>query len=202
MESKSPRSHQEELAPWRSPLQRALHRNRSLAYARYLQLATVRPDGRPANRTVVFRGFLEGSDCLTFITDARSPKVEQIAADPRAEVCWYFPKTREQFRLSGLLMVIDEDYPDPQLQASRQRLWQDISEATREQFCWPQPGRERTETAFKTEVPDPIAPLANFCLLLLDPETVDRLELRGSPQNRWIYNMSADRSWSVREVNP
>jgi hypothetical protein len=40
---------------WRALLQRSLDKNRSLAYARYLQLATVRPDGRPANRTVVFR---------------------------------------------------------------------------------------------------------------------------------------------------
>jgi pyridoxamine 5'-phosphate oxidase len=45
------------LAPWRSALARALHRNRALVYARYFQLATVRADGRPANRTVVFRGF-------------------------------------------------------------------------------------------------------------------------------------------------
>jgi hypothetical protein len=40
---------------WRTMLQRSLGKNRSLAYARYVQLATVRPDGRPANRTVVFR---------------------------------------------------------------------------------------------------------------------------------------------------
>jgi pyridoxamine 5'-phosphate oxidase len=45
------------LAPWRSPLSRALYRNRNLPYCRYLQLATVRPNGQPANRTVVFRGF-------------------------------------------------------------------------------------------------------------------------------------------------
>ena len=36
-----------------------------------LQVATVTPSGRPANRTVVFRGFLAGTDALTFVTDAR-----------------------------------------------------------------------------------------------------------------------------------
>jgi hypothetical protein len=55
------------LAPWREPLARALHRNRSLAYSRYLQLATVRNNGRPANRTVVFRGFLENTNQLKMI---------------------------------------------------------------------------------------------------------------------------------------
>lgn len=43
-------------APWRSLLDRALDLNSSLASARYLQLATVRADNRPANRTLVFRG--------------------------------------------------------------------------------------------------------------------------------------------------
>lgn len=42
-------------ASWKARLQGALAKNRSLANARYVQLATVRPDGRPANRTVVFR---------------------------------------------------------------------------------------------------------------------------------------------------
>ena len=52
-------------------LQRALKKNSNCRHSRYLQLATVRPDGRPANRTVVYRGFLAESDVLTFVTDAR-----------------------------------------------------------------------------------------------------------------------------------
>jgi pyridoxamine 5'-phosphate oxidase len=109
------------MAPWRSPLSRALHLNRSLVYARYVQLATVRPDGRPANRTVVFRGFLDSTNQLKFITDIRSAKPEQIAHQSWGEVCWYFPKSREQFRLLGRLVLIDEDYPDATLQQARQQ---------------------------------------------------------------------------------
>ena len=94
------------LAPWRSPLSRALHRNRSLPNARYVQLATVRPDGSPANRTIVFRGFVEEPFCnstplydtLQFVTDRRSEKVIEIEHQVLGEVCWYFPNTREQFR--------------------------------------------------------------------------------------------------------
>lgn len=59
-------------APWREALQRALAANAALPHAKYVQLATVRPDGRPANRTIVFRGFLGSQpDVLTFVTDAR-----------------------------------------------------------------------------------------------------------------------------------
>jgi len=72
------------LAPWRSPLARALHRNRSKAYSRYPQLATVRPDGRPANRTIVFRDFSPDTNDLQFVTDLRSDKMAQITHSLRA----------------------------------------------------------------------------------------------------------------------
>ena len=84
---------------------RALKRNRGNAAARYCQLATVRGDGRPACRTVVFRGFLGGPEDtaedasrLTFVTDARSEKVGELGQQPACELCWYLPGTREQFR--------------------------------------------------------------------------------------------------------
>ncbi|MBD2184418.1 Npun_F5749 family FMN-dependent PPOX-type flavoprotein [Aerosakkonema funiforme] len=191
------------LAPWRSHLARALHRNRSLVYARYLQLATVRADGRPANRTVVFRGFLEDSDRLKFVTDARSEKAEQIDRQPWAEACWYFPNTREQFRISGKLMLVRENHPDPQLQKARQISWQELSDAARVQFAWPHPGQPRADVeAVAPAYPDPTQPLSDFCLLLLDPMQVDFLELRGEPQNRWLYRVDSDRNWSGEAINP
>lgn len=191
------------LAPWRSPLSRALHRNRSLPNARYLQLATIRSDGKPANRTVVFRGFLEESDRLKFVTDARSEKADQIDRHPWGEICWYFPKTREQFRLSGRLTLVRADCPDPSLHKARQMAWQELSEAARQQFAWPQPAAPRADAgAFQPPPPDPAEPLAHFSLLLLEPERVDFLELRGDPQNRWRYWLDGDRAWVAQAVNP
>ena len=73
---------------WRGTLLKALKKNARLANARYAQLATVRPDGAPANRTVVYRGFDGDSDRLTFVTDARSSKIEDLAHEPRVELCW------------------------------------------------------------------------------------------------------------------
>lgn len=74
-------------APWREVLQRALKANEACRHSRYVQLATVRPDGRPANRTIVYRGQLEGdNDVLTFVTDSRSRKIEEIAHSPWGEV--------------------------------------------------------------------------------------------------------------------
>lgn len=191
------------IAPWRSPLARALQANKSLIYARYLQLATVRPNGHPANRTVVFRGFLGDSNQLKFITDDRSQKAEQIESNPWGEACWYFPKTREQFRLAGPLTLVNASYPHPPLHQARQTAWQELSEAARIQFAWPHPGQNRAEvSAFSPLPPDPVFALPNFCLLLLAPETVDHLELRGEPQNRRLYWCGPDGIWTAQAVNP
>ena len=189
------------LAPWRSPIARALQRNRSLVYARYLQLATVRPDGKPANRTVVFRGFRDDTDQLKFIADDRSEKIEQIEQSAWAEVCWYFPNTREQFRLLGTLTIVKHDHSNDELQEARRSMWQNLSDSARVQFDWAHPGKPKIEVS-SPPLPSPTEPLPHFCLLLLDPNQVDHLELRGDPQNRYLYHRADDRSWSSQEVNP
>jgi PPOX class probable FMN-dependent enzyme len=191
------------LAPWRSLITRALHKNRSLVYARYLQLATVRENGLPANRTVVFRGFLENTNQLKFITDLRSAKAEQISNQPAAEICWYFPNSREQFRIGGKLNLVTVE-TDSHLQTARTKMWQEISDSGRLQFVWPEPGeeREKNPAAFTPPAPDPLQPVDNFCLLLLEPTELDHLELRGEPQNRTFYKLDQNQQWYSQEVNP
>ncbi|MBD2256391.1 Npun_F5749 family FMN-dependent PPOX-type flavoprotein [Pseudanabaena sp. FACHB-2040] len=191
------------LAPWRSSLARALHRNRSRPYSRYLQLATLRSNGRPANRTVVFRGFMQDSNTLTLITDARSEKVGHIAHQPWAEACWYFTETREQYRLTGTLLLINASYPDAVLQTARQQTWESLSEAARAQFTWPASGQTRdSQSAFEAPAPHPSIPLESFCLLLLLPVEVDHLELRGDPQTRTHYRFVEPEQWVVESINP
>jgi len=179
---------------WRSPLARALHYHRE-PHARYVQLATIDPEGMPRNRTIVFRGFLHGTDTLQFVTDKRSRKVTDIQTKPYGEVCWYFPKTREQFRLFGSLILID--YTDP----DRVAMWQELSSKAKAQFLWAEPGMPRLpETKFLATYDNP-SPPDNFCLLLLRPTTVDHLNLRGHPQTRTIYQYQTS-YWTAIAVNP
>ncbi|WP_036483508.1 Npun_F5749 family FMN-dependent PPOX-type flavoprotein [Myxosarcina sp. GI1] len=190
------------LTPWRSLLARALHRNRSQPHCRYLQLATITPEGYPANRTVVFRGFLDNTNDLKIVVDSRSKKIRDIQHLPHSEGCWYFTKTREQFRLTGSLNLVTAESTDKELQTARQTTWHNLSEAARSQFSWPHPEKQRADKeAFTVDVPDENIPLNNFCLLLLIPTKVDHLELRGEPQSRTLYYLH-DGSWSIRAVNP
>lgn len=190
------------LAPWRSPLARALHRNRSKAYSRYPQLATVRPDGRPANRTVVFRDYIADTNALMFVTDIRSAKIEQIAHQPEGELCWYFTETREQFRLGGTLRLVTHEHEDPDSVRIRQEAWENLSDNSRQQFAWPQPGQPRSQSGHETTDLSESPPLSTFAVLILEPDAVDHLELRGEPQNRYQYWQQPDQSWKMVEINP
>lgn len=191
---------------WRSHLARSLHKHRNQPEARFFQLATIGLDQRPHNRTVVFRGFLDDGDrfqnCLQIITDRRSQKIGQIHDNSWAEVCWYFTKTRSQFRILGKLCLIDVENPDSELQSLRQKSWQSLSDSARSQFAWAHPREKRISENLEIATPDPSLPLADFCLLLLEPIEVDRLELRGNPQNRYLYHRDEQGIWTETEVNP
>lgn len=202
-------------AEWKTLVLKALQKNRSVANARYMQIATVRPDGRPANRTVVFRGFLEDSNMVTFITDARSSKVEEIKSNPLAEICWYLPNTREQFRLSGRLSLVGQE-PDapPHMAQGRTKVWVGMSDPARAQFMWPDPGLPRTLPLEAWDgvvppTPDSIPP-DTFLLVAMEVATVDHLLLKAN--QRFVYARSAQADvtaavadssvWDKVEVNP
>jgi pyridoxamine 5'-phosphate oxidase len=192
------------LAPWRSPLSSAIHHNRSKPHSRYFQLATVTPEGNPSNRTVVFRGFLDDEqNALKIITDLRSAKIEDIRHQAVGEICWYFTKTREQFRLLGNLRLITAKDTNIGLKKARQATWHDVSDSARSQFSWADPGQPTAnKSAFDVDPPDPNLPLDTFCLLLLIPQKIDHLQLRSDPQQRCIYKLQEDLSWSIQLVNP
>ncbi len=193
------------LPPWRSSVARALHRNRSLPNARYVQLATVDRNNRPKNRTIVFRGWLEPDSQLKFVTDLRSQKAIDLRSglSDWAEICWYFPKTREQFRLSGQMRLVTVNSDTDRYCKARQEAWQQLSDSGRIQFDWAMPGAQRSadSQAFNPPQPDARQPLDNFCLLLLNPIAVEHLELRREPQSRCRYELVAD-EWVMYSINP
>ncbi|CAG9461286.1 unnamed protein product [Pedinophyceae sp. YPF-701] len=195
---------------WKAALNAALRKNkRHMPYAKYVQVATVRADGRgAANRTVVYRGWLDQSDAcstLTFVTDSRSAKVADVAAQPLGEVAWYLPGTREQFRIHGKLTIVGGGEAPEELAKARVRAWKALSDGARKQFCWPHPGLPR-ESAATDPFDDPPnvpaqdeEPAEMFCLMTLEPEVVDHLSLRSN--ERYLHSLK-DGVWDKAFVNP
>jgi PPOX class probable FMN-dependent enzyme len=194
------------LPPWRSPLTHALHCNRSLPHSKFIQLATVDPQGRPHNRTIVYRGLLNSSSDLKFITDSRSDKISHLEHQPWVEVCWYFTKTREQFRFSGTMQMLKGNPTKPSNLSPEQDLrvstWKSLSKNAQCQFYWPSPGQARSpESKFTGIEPSPLPP-ENFVLLLLKVHEVEHLQLRGNPQSRDRYFQQDAESWGRESLNP
>lgn len=176
-----------------------------MPYAKYFQMATVKPNGRPSNRTVVFRGFLGETADVTMVTDLRSGKVGEIRANPGGEFAWYFPESREQFRISGNLTVVAHD--SAEMQAQRRAAWKNMSTNGRAQFAWPVPGFPRLDEDFPDafDVPEDViadddAPVDNFCLVVMNVEEVDHLSLRSN--RRYHHVKGEDGGWATTEVNP
>mmetsp|Transcript_5783 Transcript_5783/g.17262 ORF Transcript_5783/g.17262 Transcript_5783/m.17262 type:complete len:218 (+) Transcript_5783:137-790(+) len=199
----------ENVPNWVGLVKKALDKNRRLPYARYFYLATVREDGKPANRTVVFRGFLSDSKTsLKFITDTRSEKMDQVKHNEWVEACWYFPETREQFRILGVVRAVLASETDERLQKHRIDQWKSISDNARSTFTCPHPGmprdvdnNEKDRPANGGETLDAEHPVDNFALMIIDPDRVDYLCLRGDPQFRAIHERNQDGSWDKSEVN-
>ena len=187
------------MCPWRSYLDQAM-RAYPLPVSRYAQLATLRPDGRPANRTVVVRGLLDPGGLPLITTDARSAKATDLAARSRAELCWLFGETREQFRLLGRVSLVGPD-DQGKLGEERRRVWSELPEPSRRSFAWPAPGAPLAEPA-EFEVTTPEFPPRAFVLMVLDPEWVEHLDLRPQPHARTRFVREGQYEWTIEHINP
>ncbi|MGB7563497.1 MAG: pyridoxamine 5'-phosphate oxidase family protein [Prochlorococcaceae cyanobacterium] len=146
------------LPPWRSGLRGAREREGRSTAARWLQLATVAPDGPPRVRTLVFRGWADGA-AFDLLTDGRSAKPAELRHQPAVELCWLLPKARCQFRLRGELLTLTAD----EERAERQRHWQGLTPSGRALWGWPEPGASLdAAAAFPAELADETPLPAHF----------------------------------------
>lgn len=187
---------------WIDALQKALKRNRREASSRYFQLASVDAHGKPRARTVVYRGLDEDGTSILFITDTRSAKVGNLHQQP-VEVCWYFPVSREQFRVAGRAEVF------PSAHQRHSGVWHMLSETAKAQFFWPAPGEIKADSPeFTTQGVnnDLKEPPSTFCVVAIRAEHVDHLRL-SNPQQRIISDLHGAQTdmvcgWHQRLVNP
>ncbi|KAL1329253.1 pyridoxine/pyridoxamine 5'-phosphate oxidase 2 isoform X1 [Arachis ipaensis] len=195
---------------WKQLLLNALESNSHLKHSTFFQLATVGTNGTPSNRTVVFRGFQDNTDNIQINTDARNRKIEELKRCPSAEICWYFTDSWEQFRIHGNIDIIDGVNPDPlKLQfilQQREKSWFANSLRSRSQYLGPNPGLPRLIEQAQPEVSlDPsTGPVDAFCLLILEPDQVDYLNLKSNQRLTFksVVSAATDKSWVMERVNP
>lgn len=89
-----------------------------------MALATVSPDGRPANRIVLLKGIDHG---LTFFTNYLSRKARELDANPRAAVVFLWDELERQVRIEGTVEKVtpreSDDYYHSRPLGSRLGAW-------------------------------------------------------------------------------
>ena len=184
------------LPPWRPLLRGAREREGRSPMARWLQLATVAQDGTPRVRTLVFRGWVEGA-CLDLLTDGRSAKAADLAAEAAVELCWLLPRARCQFRLRGRRLTLPAELESRE----RQRHWRQLTPAGRALWGWPAPGAPfDPAAAFPSELADAEPMPASFVLLRFEISLVELLELGGHPHRRRRWRAAT--GWREEPLNP
>ena len=184
------------LPAWRPLLKGAQHREGRSPSARWLQLATVADDGTPRVRTLVFRGWKDDDQLLLF-SDGRSSKILDLTHQPQAELCWLFPKAKQQFRLRGVMTLTQpEDCP-----AFHQQCWRSMRDSGRALWAWPKPGSPYDSSAtFVEELGEDSRPPNHFLVLALRVHRVELLDLNHHPHRRLLW--SAADQWKECCLNP
>lgn len=199
----------EQIVPWTQQLKNSIQASQQNPTNSHAQLSTVRGpsssnlQGRPACRTVNIRAFRQNK--LFFLSDLRSDKANDIKHGKShfAEICWYFPETKKQFRISGILAFYCDD-------TTSADMWASITHSERKWWTWPSPGQPRAAACdFETNVPNTAPPY--FCVCALCADFVDVLYLELVPFMREKHvlkqaggstNQYSDEIWSATMVNP
>ncbi len=87
-----------------SLLERAKHT--SLNEPTAVTLATADADGRPSARMVLLRRFDQRG--FIFFTNSQSKKGRELAANPRAALCFYWDELAEQVRVEGVVEKVSD----------------------------------------------------------------------------------------------
>ena len=160
-------------------------------------LATVGLDGSPRARVVIVRSMFEDGSVLT-TTSSLSEKVPQIKANASAEMVFWFPQERQQFRVRGQVEFVTE----PGLMRAT---WDDLGDSSRATFFWPEAGLPRHDSQqFLKKVEEATAPPDTFVVLRLRANEVESLDLNEHPhlRRRWRLLDRAQDQWQMDTITP
>jgi len=180
---------------WLDELRIALEREFASA-PQVMMLATVDASCAPHVRCLVCRR-IDEEGRLYAATDSRTQKDAELKSNSRAEIVFWLPKLRTQYRISGCAKMVAY-HEDEQL---HKEIWRQMSNESRSMFFWPTPGvAADTDNAFTQAVVGEVPPPRNFEIFILQPKQVDRLSLEHHPHRRRIWR--SDTSWAGVDVNP
>ena len=179
------------MPPWLSHVSSCQNKESKTNSSRYIQLSTVGLDNTPRNRTVVFRGWSDSYEMKIF-TDRRSSKFFELNSNNNVEICWFFTKSKCQFRFRGTSSI---DIGD-----NTRNEWHKLNDNSKSMWGWPAPGKKFIKDNNFNLSFDPSISLVNFVLLKINIFHVDQLLLKKPIhlRRKWIKKDK----WIEERINP
>jgi hypothetical protein len=190
-----------EAIPERAWARLSLAANNPADMLRLMAVATVGPDGKPSNRTLVLRGADQASGLVWFHTDRRSPKMLHIQHRPFLSALGYDGGDQVQIRVDGEATLHQND-------SLADCHWEQVSMAVRYAYGLPRgPGEPlphpdpRSHAMHRHQkLGQPERGRDNFVVIQVRVEAIDWLQISSAGQSRAV--LRADGGWKVQPLTP
>lgn len=139
----------------------------------------------------------ESQGVIFVISDLRTEKIADLRNNDQGAICWYFARTREQYRFDVKSTILSLN-GDGQTVAT---YWHNMSEPGKKQFLWGSPKTPRSSNDLLKVNHQPDDPPPHFCVIKFVVIGGDYLCLKGNPQHRELYHKHQGQ-WQVTSVIP
>jgi len=159
-----------------------------------LQLATSGLDGAPRVRGVILRSADAEQGAVSFFTDLRSAKVEEIRHEPRVSLIGYDPDTGFQIRLEGKASIATEG-------PEKAAVWAACRSHTRALFQRPLPSGTPIAAPTEAAPADDGDGESDFAVIVVSVIRIDWLDVSGPLHLRAVFRRDG-RDWRGGWVTP
>jgi pyridoxamine 5'-phosphate oxidase len=162
-------------------------------------VATATPDGVPSVRMVLMKGFDERG--FTFFTNYESRKADELGANPRAALLFYWDPLGRQVRIEG---PVTRTSPEESAEYIRSRPRGSQVSALASPQSRPVASREQLEARVaELEAEDELPLHESWGGFRLAPESFEFWQHRDDRlHDRLVYRPAAGRAWTIERLAP
>jgi len=176
--------------------------NKQISDARTVNLATVSATGQPSNRMVTMKDY--DSEGLVFFTNPTSNKGQDLTANPKVSLCFFWEPLNRQIRIEGLVEFVScevaDAYFSKQSRQEQVRAWVSEQSRTLDNLAQLKRDVERITQEFESlRIPRP----ASWSGYKVKPHTIEFMQREAHGlDTREVYQLAANSGWTRECLSP